>query len=103
MTKKVKQIKLRNIPFTESEIKRLIKDYLKIRGWYSFSILQGIGAHKGIADIYAIKGGRGIWIEVKSSRGKQSADQIEFQKNIEYHGGEYLLVRCLDDLIDKGI
>ena len=99
----MKKLKMQSLIPKENEIKRLVKDYLHIRGWYCFSILQGLGAHKGIADIYAIKNGRAIWIEIKSPRGRQSADQIEFQKNIEYHGGEYLLVRCLDDLIDKGI
>jgi len=99
----MKKLKMQSLIPKENEIKRLVKDYLYIRGWYCFSILQGLGAHKGIADIYAIKNGRAIWIEIKSPRGRQSADQIEFQKNIKYHGGEYLLVRCLDDLIDKGI
>jgi len=42
---------------------------------------------------------RAIALEAKSDTGKQSKDQIEWQKDFEAIGGEYYIVRCLDDVI----
>ncbi len=87
----------------ETLIKQDVKRYLSLKGWFCFSVLQGLGAHKGIADIIACKEGRTIFIEIKTPRGKQSPDQIVFQKNIEMTGNIYMVVRGLDDLINIGI
>ena len=104
MPKKVKLKQINNI-LKEAEILRLVKDYLTLKGWFWFRIQQGIGVYKGISDLIAIKGGRVLFIEVKgqSKKAKQSNDQIEFEKKIVSHGGEYVLVRYLDDLIQKGV
>jgi len=42
---------------------------------------------------------RAIALEAKSDTGKQSKDQIEWQKAFEAIGGEYYIVRCLEGLI----
>ena len=84
----------------ETAIKKSVKQYLQIKGWFVFPILQGLGARKGIADLYAIKGGRGVWVEIKTPRGKQNPHQIGFQQDIEEHGGEYMVVRDVQELID---
>ena len=42
---------------------------------------------------------RSIAIEAKSDIGTQSADQIKWQADFEKLGGEYYVVRGLDDLI----
>jgi len=83
----------------ENEIKRQVKDYLNIKGYFHFHILQGIGAFKGIPDIIAIKNGRVLFLEIKRPGGKQSEHQRQFQIFIEGHGGEYYIVKNLDDLI----
>ncbi|MCK4339957.1 MAG: VRR-NUC domain-containing protein [Candidatus Cloacimonetes bacterium] len=88
------------IKITENNVKKLVKDYLDIKGYFHFSILQGLGAYKGIPDRIAVKNGKTIYIEVKKPGGKQSEHQVEFQANIENAGGEYILVRCLEDLIE---
>jgi len=87
----------------ETLIKRDVRRYLAIRGHFTFPILQGLGAHRGIADIIACKNGKTIFLEVKTPRGKQSPDQQEFQRQIESVGGVYIIVRSLDDLIQAGI
>jgi Holliday junction resolvase len=100
MTKtKVKAKTIRKI--TENDIKRQVKDYLSLKGWFHFYNLAGMGAYKGIPDIIAIKQGRVLFIECKRpARGsKQSPAQIKFQENIEAQGGEYLLVRDVEDLV----
>ena len=84
----------------ESAIKRSVKQYLQIKGWFIFPLLAGLGAYKGIADFYAIKDGRGIWMEIKTPKGKQSDHQIQFQADIERAGGEYMVVRDVQELID---
>jgi hypothetical protein len=47
------------------------------------------------------KNSRVVMIEVKRKGKKQSPDQIEFEKNWVEHGGEYLLVYNLDEVIIK--
>lgn len=84
---------------TENDIKKQVKDYLNIKGWFNFHVLQGLGAYKGIPDRIAIKNGRVLFIEIKKPKGKQSLNQTLFQKELEYASGEYILVRCLEDLI----
>ncbi len=43
---------------------------------------------------------RSIAIEAKSDIGKQSKDQIKWQADFENIGGEYYIVRSLEDLIE---
>jgi len=87
------------IKITESDLKKLTRDYMQIKGWFIFPILQGLGAHKGISDFIAIKAGRTVYIETKSPAGSQRPDQIIFQADIEAKGGEYFLVDCYEDLL----
>lgn len=42
---------------------------------------------------------RAIALEAKSDTGKQSKDQIKWQKDFEAIGGEYYIVKCLEDLV----
>ena len=88
---------------TETDIRRQIQDYLRIRGWFVFYILQGLGAYKGIPDLIAVKNGRVLFIELKTPRGRQSDYQRKFQANLEAAGGEYVLCRGVDDLQGRGI
>ena len=94
MKRKLRQ----KIKITESDVKKLTRDYMQIKGWFIFPILQGLGAHKGISDFIAIKAGRTVYLETKSQAGKQRPDQIIFQAEIEAKGGEYFLVDCFADL-----
>ena len=87
----------------ETAIKKQIKDYLSIKGWFHFPITQGLGAYKGICDRIAIKDGRTIYVEAKTPNGRQSDYQKIFQQDIETKGGEYLLVESIDDLMKAGV
>lgn len=82
----------------ESDIQRNIKEYLQWNGWFVVKIHQSLGSYKGIADLYALKGGRHVWIEVKTPVGRQSDDQVKFELDIRAAGGEYFLCRSVDDL-----
>ena len=86
---------------TEKDIRRVCRDYLLVKGWFVFHLLQGLGCYPGLTDMVAIKDGRVLFIEYKKpGRSKQSTNQRIFQVNIERKGGEYILVRCLEDLIE---
>jgi len=89
------------INITENNVKRLVKDYLDIKGYFHFPILQGLGAYKGIPDRMAVKNGKTIYIEVKKPGGKLTENQVEFQADMERAGGEYVLITCFEDLINK--
>ena len=54
--------------------------------------------HPGASDIVCVVKGLYIAIEVKDHKGKQSEDQIAFQRSVEAAGGHYLLVRSLDEV-----
>jgi len=82
----------------ETAVKKQIKDYLNVYGWYCFPIFQGLGAHKGISDLIACKGGITLFIEVKTNKGKQSPHQKHFQDCIEQAGGIYILARSYIDI-----
>ncbi|MCK4297762.1 MAG: hypothetical protein KAX28_14035 [Candidatus Marinimicrobia bacterium] len=87
------------IKISENDIKRQIKDYLSLKRYFHFHILQGLGAYKGIPDIIAIKNNRVLFLEIKRLTGKQSDYQKQFQVDIEGQGGEYYLIKSLEDLI----
>jgi len=84
---------------SENDVKKMVKDYLSIKRYYHFPILQGLGAKRGIPDIIAIKNNRVLFLECKRPGGKQSEYQKQFQADIEGHGGEYYIVKRYEDLI----
>ena len=88
---------------TETDIRRQVTDYLQLRQYFCFYVLQGLGAYRGIPDLIAVKNGRVIFIELKTPRGRQSEYQRKFQANLEAAGGEYVLCRGVDDLQGRGI
>ena len=88
------------IKISEKDVRRVIRDYLRVKGWFVFYLLQGLGCYPGATDMISIKNGRVLFIEIKRpGRSKQSDRQKQFQKDIEEHGGEYILTDNLDDLI----
>lgn len=58
---------------------------------------------KGLPDIIVIKDGFFIGLEVKQPKGRQSPDQKEFQRLCKEAGGEYHLVKSIDDVRVLGL
>lgn len=56
-----------------------------------------MGVLPGVADYLAFPSGRSAAIELKDDEGKQSIDQIKFQKRWEDAGNLYFLVRTLEE------
>ncbi len=87
---------------TESEIRRQVVDYLRMKGYFTFHLLQSLGCYRGAPDLIAVKG-KTLFIELKTARGRQSDYQKQFQADLEAAGGEYVLCRGVDDLLKRGI
>ncbi len=88
---------------TETDIRRQVQYYLRLKGWFVFYNLQGLGSYRGISDLIAVRDGRVIFIELKTARGRQSEHQKKFQADLEAAGGEYVLCRGVDELRERGI
>lgn len=85
-------------PLREGDVLTQVRDYLRIQGWFVVRIHQTLGCRRGMPDLIAVKQGRVLWIECKSPLGQQSMHQMRFQADLEAHGGEYVLVRSVEDL-----
>jgi hypothetical protein len=93
---------------TENEIQSTIIDYLKQKRYFFWR--QNSGAmqisHRflrfgkvGSPDIFVVKKGRIIGLEVKRPDGEQSQAQIQFGHDLVAAGGYYYVVRSLDEAI----
>ena len=89
---------------SETDIRKMLVEYMRMKGWFVYHCLAGLGSYPGLSDLVAVKDGRIVHIEVKRpGTGRQSANQIKFQHDLESHGGEYLLARSIEDLEGEGI
>ena len=85
---------------TETMILRGIRDFLRVEGWYVIRNQMGLGCHRGMTDLTAVRAGQVVWIEVKTPQGRLSEDQEKFRRDIEEHGGNWLLARSVEDVED---
>lgn len=86
---------------TETFIRRSVVDALRRAGWFViYNMQMGFGQHRGLADLTCMKAGRVIFVEIKTAVGKQSPDQVQFQKDCEAHGVTYILARGVNDVTD---
>ena len=84
---------------TETDIRRQLVGYLRMRGWFVYHCLAGLGSYPGLSDLVAVKDGRIVHIEVKKpGTGRQSKNQEKFQADIEAAGGEYCIAKSIEDL-----
>lgn len=64
---------------------------------------MGKYAVAGFPDIWLIKDGQFIGIEVKRPGGKQSEGQIEFERRCKEAGGQYYVATSIDDIVKLGL
>jgi hypothetical protein len=106
----------------EGEAQAAILDYLRLRGHLCFRLnnipatyvdrhgerqfraLSKYGM-KGLPDILLIRKptGRLFGIEVKAAKGKPSPEQLDFGRRLIEAGGEYVVVRSIDDVQKIGL
>lgn len=113
---------------TANALTRLIISYCRFHGWHaerinttgrvmdrrkvvrdvtgarrtigSVSYIPTAGT-RGSADVHILKGGRGVYCEIKIGRDRQSDAQKEYQKQVEGAGGVYFTVSDFDDFLQK--
>jgi len=101
----------------EGDVQRAICDYLAYRG-YLFSRTNNVPTYdtgrkafralpkytrRGWPDICLLSKGIFYAIEVKSSTGKLSPEQVELGKEIEANGGKYIVARSITDIQMQGL
>lgn len=86
----------------ETIVKSGVRQYMRLRGWFIFNIVQNAFSTPGLTDMVAVKDGQVLFIECKGEKGKQSPHQIKFQQDIEAKGGKYLLIRDFNELKSLG-
>lgn len=69
------------------------------RGARRQAILVGMGVHPGFADLMVISGGRVLFLELKSPKGRLRVEQEAFRDAVLAQGFGWALVRSLDDAL----
>lgn len=97
----------------ESKIQAEIVQFLQSKGLFFFSIpneaagknykimpiLKSMGLRSGVADLVVmLQGGNPLFLEVKSPKGKQSENQIFFEKKCIELGYKYRIARSINDV-----
>ncbi len=82
----------------ETAIKKQIRDYLRLNGWFVRHHLAGLGCYPGMPDMSATKAGITLEIEVKAPGGKQSPRQTAYQSDLGSCGGRYILAYGYKDI-----
>ena len=83
----------------ETIIRKSIMNELRRSGWFVIYFLQmGFGQYKGMSDLVCMKDGKVVVVECKTETGVQSPEQVQFQKDCEAHGVEYILARSIYDV-----
>lgn len=83
----------------ESKIQASILKYLKTEDYFTVKTI--VNNKAGVPDIYALKDGISIWIEVKRPGGRVSPIQSYIHSQIREKGGIIFVVDSLDDLKEK--
>lgn len=101
------------MPKEEKQIQNSVEHYLTLKKYFFWKNNSGalptasggfirFGA-VGSPDICLVKDGFFIGLEIKTSKGKQSDGQKQFEKKLKEAGGEYYIVKSLDDLKEIGL
>ena len=84
----------------ETDLKLAVKQYLALKGVFSYHVLQGLGAYKGLPDRVMHFNGRVVYLEIKKPKGKLSPHQKLFGHQCIDDGIAYLVIRSLDDIMN---
>ena len=94
----------------EGAVQLSIIRYIRARGWVvgktrTMGVRRGRSfcldpyTFRGFSDLVAFVNNKIYFIEVKSEKGKQSFEQMVFQKLVEDAGLTYILARRVEDVI----
>jgi len=116
----VRELKLKKIEPTESEVLNAVCEYLSAKNYFFFRVnnvpvFQGDGhgggffrklskwSIAGVPDIIMIYNGDFIGLEIKTPSGRQSPEQKAFETRCKNESGEYYIIRRIEDLIEIGL
>jgi len=83
---------------SETDLKRVIKDYLAVKHIYNFPIMQGLGSQPGLPDRIMHFKGQVHYLEIKKPKGKLSAHQLKFQEQCKEDKIPYHVLYSIEDL-----
>lgn len=63
--------------------------------------LKSTGVVAGVSDLIIVNDKEILFIEVKTSKGKQSKKQADFERKVKALGYRYLIVRSLNDFKEQ--
>jgi len=89
---------LNTLTCTEGDILKSVRSYLRLEGFYVIRNQQSLGSLKGLSDLTAIRDDITLWIEIKKPKGYQSIYQKEFQREVESHGGTYIVIKSVQEI-----
>mgnify|MGYP001560943983 CR=1 FL=1 len=94
---------------SEHQIQNLIKQYLESQGWFVLRLNSGAVLTKrgqvvrlcpaGTPDLFCLKKGKCVFIEVKTAKNKVTLLQDHMLKIIEEHGAQTIIAYSLEDVI----
>lgn len=79
----------------EADLQADIIDFAKVRGWFCEKIESRSG--RGIMDLYCLRRGRHVWIEVKRDGEEPNPQQAKRARDMKSQGAE---VYCIDNIED---
>jgi hypothetical protein len=88
------------LKITETMIKSAIKDFLALKGIFSWPVTAGMGSYKGAPDRIMHLNGQVVYLEVKTPKGQQSDWQGAFHEQCKVDGIAYHVVRSVEDVQD---
>jgi len=85
----------------ETAIKKMLKDYLALRGIFNYPNLQGLGCYPGIPDRTIHPNGQIVYMEVKKPGAKLTKAEQEFKDQCDADGVPYWVVHSIEELEEK--
>ncbi len=83
----------------ERDILKATRDILRLNGWKVWRNQQGLGSTPGRCDLEALRNRITIFIECKTAKGAMSDAQKKESEDIRKRGGEYILIRSVDQAV----
>lgn len=84
----------------ETQLKSAVKELFEVFNIFSFPVLQGIGAYRGMPDRIVHVKGRVHYIEFKQPKGKLSKHQENFKAQCEADGIHYHVIRSIGEAVE---
>ena len=86
--------------YTETDIKRQIKDVLAFNGIFNYPLVQGLRSYRGVPDRVMHLKGKVVYLEVKKPGNRQSENQVKFQAQCQEDGIDYFVVHSPEEVME---